>query len=210
MPSKKPVELTPAQLKRFELCYGVYRKKAQRGQDEITWAKYDFDDEMTNKIYQAIIAQNRADKGQTNKKFLRSFSRWMNEKGWLDIIEPEEKNEPTKEIKNLNIPEQENCWKKKLREDFDKRNGLLQQEDETTSQWFKRLSEARNQYTKRFSRNINRGQETKADFGKSLMRKVNQMCNFMKDLPSHLVDKLTPEQKRYISNQLNNAGDKLK
>ena len=87
MAAKKPFELTPAQLKRFNKCYGVYRKKAARGQDEITWAKYDFDDGMTDKIYEAIIAQNKADKGETHKKFLRSFSRWLNERGWSDEIE---------------------------------------------------------------------------------------------------------------------------
>ena len=87
MAAKKPFELTPAQQKRFDKCYGVYRKKAARGQDEITWAKYDFDDVMTEKIYEAIIAQNKSDKGETHKKFLRSFSRWMNERGWADEIQ---------------------------------------------------------------------------------------------------------------------------
>ena len=95
--SKKPAELTPTQKKRFEKCYAVYRKKAARGQDEITWAKYDFDDGMTEVMYQAIVAQNRADKGETNKKFLRSFSRWMNERGWMDEIESQQEKELKRE-----------------------------------------------------------------------------------------------------------------
>ena len=93
MAAKKPFELTPAQQKRFDKCYGVYRKKASRGVCEQTWGKYDFDDEMTLKIFDAIVAQNLADKNETPIKFIKGFAVFLNNSGWKDEIESKQEKQ---------------------------------------------------------------------------------------------------------------------
>ena len=82
----KKAELTPDQLARFDKCYSVYRKKKARGQAETTWQKWNPDDQLTNEIFEAILAQNRAGEAYCETRFLRNFSTYLNDKGWKDEI----------------------------------------------------------------------------------------------------------------------------
>src|SRR4051812_20948495 len=84
---RRIVELTQTQRARFDKCWNVYVKKDGKGQAEITWAKYDFDDAMTETIFSGILEYNRIKNTKymtkENKKFIPHFSTWLNDKGWV-------------------------------------------------------------------------------------------------------------------------------
>ena len=79
-------ELTTAEQEGFDKCWAVYRKKAGKGQAMVTWGKQKFTDAQVRKIFDAIIAQNRAGDEYCEKRFLRHFSTWLNDLGWEDEI----------------------------------------------------------------------------------------------------------------------------
>lgn len=85
--ARKIVELTEIQRARFDKCWEIYPRKIAKGEAEIAWCQLDPDDELTEKIYESILAQNR-DRGtkrlsKDEKKFIKHFSSWLRAKGWV-------------------------------------------------------------------------------------------------------------------------------
>lgn len=79
--------LTEEQYRRFIRCYQAYIKQGGKGQSERTWKKHNPSEEQTEEIYQAIIAQKKyMQESNEDLKYVRSFSKWMNDYGWRDEI----------------------------------------------------------------------------------------------------------------------------
>ena len=102
MVKKKIIELTETQQARFDKCWAIYpRRDNGKGQAQITWSKYDFDEEMTEKIFQGILSLNirKKTKEMSNydRSFLPHFSTWLNTKGWVFDPVDEEKERPRSE-----------------------------------------------------------------------------------------------------------------
>ena len=84
---KRIAELTETQRLRFDKCWNVYPRKVNKGEAEIAWAQIDPDDELTEKIYDSILLQNR-ERGtkfisKEDKKFIKHFASWLRAKGWV-------------------------------------------------------------------------------------------------------------------------------
>lgn len=87
MARTKVTELTETQRLRFDKCWNVYPRKVNKGEAEIAWAQIDPDEELTEKIFDSILLQNK-ERGtkflsKEDKKFIKHFASWLRAKGWV-------------------------------------------------------------------------------------------------------------------------------
>lgn len=183
MARTKVTELTDTQRLRFDKCWNVYPRKVNKGEAEIAWAQIDPDDELTEKIFDSILLQNK-ERGtkfisKEDKKFIKHFASWLRAKGWVFESETsgelsEQKRDKTKcrcggdvywRQKENGVELCIKCYDKYLHGD-DKRRiydhlcslGLGKLKDETKQEWVARLRQNARQAFKRIgtieSRNL--------------------------------------------------------
>lgn len=162
---KKVLELTDKQRERFDKCWNVYPRKVNKGEAELSWAQLDPNDELTEKIYNSILDQNR-DRGtkfisKEDKKFIKHFSSWLRAKGW--VYESENDGELVSLKRSEKIcacggkvwsthegkPICAKCYDAIFHSDFNKKvyenlckHGLGKLKDETKEQWMERIKQA--------------------------------------------------------------------
>jgi ubiquitin len=156
--ARKIVELTETQRQRFDKCWWVYVQKRGKGQAEVTWAKYDFDEAMSETIYQGILEFNRQiqtkSMSQEERRFIPHFSTWLNDKGWvLDVQKEAPKREAKKckcgnELKiNHRVGDEcIKCYDDRVHPDFKRKvyenlcqHNLGKLKTETREEWMQRM-----------------------------------------------------------------------
>jgi hypothetical protein len=173
--SRKIVELTEVQRTRFDKCWLVYVQKRGKGQAEVTWAKYDFDEAMTETIFTGILAYNRQNKTmsmtQEQRKFIPHFSTWLNDKGWV-FDEPRESTKRDakkckcgKELKTNHCVGNEciQCYDERVHPDFKRKvydnlcqHNLGKLKTETREEWINRMKKlGRETIAKHFGKKFN-------------------------------------------------------
>lgn len=81
---RKTSILSAKQQALFERFYEVYPKKVDRATAERAWAKIEPDEEMTEKIVQAVEASKKYDSRFRERQYIPNPASWLNAKGYLN------------------------------------------------------------------------------------------------------------------------------
>ena len=80
---RKTSILSAKQQALFERFYEVYPKKVDRATAERAWAKIEPDEEMTEKVVQAVEASKKYDSRFRERQYIPNPASWLNAKGYL-------------------------------------------------------------------------------------------------------------------------------
>lgn len=96
-PGEKPKKqrrqscLSAKQMELFERFYAEYPKKVDRATAEKAWAKIDADEELTERIVQAVKDAKQQDSRFRERQFTPNPASWLNAKGYLNEYTPQER-----------------------------------------------------------------------------------------------------------------------
>lgn len=83
-PAKRKSVLTVSQQALFEKFYAQYPKKVDRATAERAWKKIEPDEEMTDKIVEAVEKAKKYDSRFREKEYTPNPASWLNAKGYLN------------------------------------------------------------------------------------------------------------------------------